>query len=67
MEGDIVDKSRQMKKEVLELYHRNSVECIKELIANLAFNGCIEYEPKWWFEDVFSEKPLIGEISSVDW
>lgn len=63
----MVDERGQAKTEVLEMYRRDPVECIKELMSNPAFNDCIEYEPKRLFEDPFGEKPLISEMWSAEW
>ena len=51
----------------MELWRRDPVECIKELLSNPAFNDCIEYEPKRLFEDPFGQKPIISEMWSAEW
>ena len=39
IEGDVVGIDRELKMEGVELWHRNPVECIEELIGNPAFKG----------------------------
>ncbi|GJE90519.1 hypothetical protein PsYK624_066590 [Phanerochaete sordida] len=67
VEGDMLDANGNKEKEVLELWRRDPVECIKDLVSNPAFNDCIEYAPKRLFEDAFAEKPLISEMWTASW
>lgn len=63
----MLDDSGKVKRETLELFRRDPVECIKELVSNPAFNECIEYEPKRLFEDPFGKKPMISEMWTAGW
>ena len=67
VEGDLLDENGKKKKERLELWRRDPVECIRELISNPAFNDCIAFEPQRLFEDPFCEKPLISEMWTAEW
>ena len=46
VQGDVVDANGALKTEDVELWHRNPVECIKELLGNPVFKGKQFYAPK---------------------
>lgn len=43
--GDIIDESGEKSTEVLELWYRNPVECIQELLGNPLFKDYLHYAP----------------------
>src|SRR6266699_3930275 len=43
--GDETDKAGKAKTEVVELWHRNPLECIAELLGNPAFEGDQTFKP----------------------
>ncbi|KIO33395.1 hypothetical protein M407DRAFT_51392, partial [Tulasnella calospora MUT 4182] len=43
--GDIVDESGERASEVLELWYRNPVECVQELLGNPLFKDYLHYAP----------------------
>lgn len=45
MEGDIVNEGGVPQKETVELWRRNPVECIQELIGNPEFKQHMKYAP----------------------
>ncbi|KAF9470583.1 hypothetical protein BDN70DRAFT_909500 [Pholiota conissans] len=49
--GDLVDKNGRHLTEDVELWHRNPVECVKELMENPAFSGKQCYEPCQLFKN----------------
>jgi hypothetical protein len=51
VEGNILTNGQCEHKE-LELWLRNPVDCIRELMANTEFNGVVSYTPERVFEDV---------------
>lgn len=55
-----------MKVEVIELWKRNPVECIRELLANTTFRDDIRYEPEQLFEDEEGLKRMFSEMWTAD-
>jgi len=48
--------------EQLEIFHHNPVECIHELIGNLAFHDVLKYVPERLYTDEMGEhKPFARE------
>lgn len=45
LEGDIRDEDGAAQKETVELWHRNPVECVQELIGNPEFQPYMKYAP----------------------
>jgi Plavaka transposase len=46
IKGDLFGTDRALKTEDVELWHRDPVECVKELMGNPAFKGKQFYTPK---------------------
>ncbi|KAF8188308.1 hypothetical protein K438DRAFT_1907473 [Mycena galopus ATCC 62051] len=69
VEGDIVDENDKFKTEVAELWFRDPVECVKELIGNPAFKHVIDYAPSKLYNHPSGEKgsEVINEMSSARW
>lgn len=65
--GDEVDDSGNKKTEPLELWRRDPVECIKELMANPAFANHMRYEPERLYEDEEGTKRIWSEMWTGDW
>ncbi|PSR76367.1 hypothetical protein PHLCEN_2v8507 [Hermanssonia centrifuga] len=65
--GDEVDENGERKTERLELWKRDPVECIKELISDLSFRESLRYAPERLFEDPFGENPILSEMWTADW
>lgn len=65
--GDIVDKNGKPRIEKLELWKRDPVECIKELISNPAFREHIRYASEPLFEDEERTRPIINEMWTAEW
>ena len=49
--GDLVNDNGTVTKEVVELWHRDPVECVRELIGKQEFDGHIAYRPERVFVD----------------
>lgn len=45
IEGDLKDEDGQLKTEDIELWRRNPVECLQELLGNSAFREHLQYGP----------------------
>jgi hypothetical protein len=44
-----------MRKEMLELWYRDPVECVRELIGKPTFDGHLKYAPERHFADAVGE------------
>ncbi|KAJ7158446.1 hypothetical protein C8R46DRAFT_1164909 [Mycena filopes] len=69
LQGDLVDENNQFKTEVAELWFRDPVECVKELIGNPAFKHSIDYAPSRLYDDPSGAEgsEVINEMSSARW
>ncbi|KAF8067066.1 Zn-finger domain-containing protein [Lyophyllum atratum] len=61
------EDGQPMAAENLELWRRDPVECIKELIGNPAFHDAMTYTPERVFTDEEGTNCVYGEASSGDW
>jgi hypothetical protein len=53
--------------ETLELWHRDPVECITELLANPYFCGKQQYAPRRIFRNKNGTNQEFGEMWTADW
>ena len=67
MTGDILDDDGVMRTETAELWFRDPVECVKELIGNPAFKAVMDYAPTRLFVDAEGNEEFISEMSSASW
>ncbi|EPQ50355.1 hypothetical protein GLOTRDRAFT_134022 [Gloeophyllum trabeum ATCC 11539] len=65
--GDQRDEKGLFMTEKLEVWHRNPVECIKDLIGNPAFREVLAYVPEWVYADRQGRKRVIDEAWTADW
>ena len=65
--GDERDDKGKLKSEVFQLWKRDSVECIKELIGNPAFRKIMRYSPQQAYEDENGETRIFDEMWTGDW
>ncbi len=65
--GDELDEDGEPRREVLHLWKRDPVECIRELIGNPAFRELIRYAPEQLFADCMGEDRMYGEMWTGDW
>ncbi|KAJ3519654.1 hypothetical protein NM688_g9270 [Phlebia brevispora] len=65
--GDQLDEDGHVMTEVLDLWHRDPVECIYELIGNPAFQEIMAYAPERVFADKEMLKRVIDEMWTADW
>ncbi|KIK32748.1 hypothetical protein CY34DRAFT_27161 [Suillus luteus UH-Slu-Lm8-n1] len=66
VEGNILTDG-QCEREELELWLRNPVDCIRELMANAEFNGVVSYTPERVFADVEGKVRQYDEMWTGDW
>ncbi|KAJ7630322.1 hypothetical protein FB45DRAFT_978715 [Roridomyces roridus] len=65
--GDEVDERGEPKKEEIELWKRNPVECIKELMGNAAFREKMRYAPQCVYRDAEGNCREYGEMWTTNW
>ncbi|KAJ6559359.1 hypothetical protein DFH09DRAFT_921717 [Mycena vulgaris] len=65
--GDVLDDNGKFCTETAELWFRDPVECVKELIGNPAFKAVMDYAPKRLFVDAEGTEEIINEMSSASW
>jgi hypothetical protein len=63
--GDILDENGKPITEVLELWRKNAVECIRELIGNPSFQDN-HYAPMRIYEDAEGRVRVYSEMCSGD-
>ncbi|KAG6848387.1 hypothetical protein H0H93_000646 [Arthromyces matolae] len=70
--GDLPDIEKDptgqtMRHETVELWFRDPVECVKELVANPAFQETMSYAPEKIFADAEGKMRVINEMNTGDW
>ena len=66
-QGDIVDKNGWFVVEDLELWFRDPVDCVSELLANPAFINYISYAPKRVYSDNEVKERIFDEAWMANW
>jgi hypothetical protein len=67
VEGDRIGEDGKNMTEEVELWRRDPLECIQELIGNPAFAEDIAYEPEMVFADAAGENRIVDEAWTADW
>ncbi|KAH9926044.1 uncharacterized protein B0H18DRAFT_876733 [Fomitopsis serialis] len=67
VEGDRVGENGNLLEEQLELWRRNPVECVLELIGNPSFDGDLAYGPERVFADENATIRRYDEMWTADW
>ena len=65
--GGTVDEAGHAIVDELELWRRDPVACIRELIGNPAFDGDIAYAPEKVFRDRDKKIRIFDEMWTGDW
>ncbi|KAI6037388.1 hypothetical protein BKA83DRAFT_4120872 [Pisolithus microcarpus] len=65
--GDAVAKDGSTRWEQLELWHRDPVECVMELIGNPAFRDTMAYVPERAYADSGGKNHIYDEMWTADW
>ncbi|GBE86978.1 hypothetical protein SCP_1002230 [Sparassis crispa] len=65
--GDELDDDNQPRKEVLKLWKRDPVECIRELIGNPVFKDVLHYAPERLYADEAGQNWLYGNMWTGNW
>ena len=67
VEGDIVGEDGAMKHKTVELWRRDPIECVEELIGNPALEDMIAYVPEHAYMDARGEHRIYDEMWTGDW
>ncbi|KAI6041032.1 hypothetical protein EDC04DRAFT_2867355 [Pisolithus marmoratus] len=65
--GDMTAEDGNVRQEQLELWHKDPVECVMELIGNLAFHDTIAYVPECAHVDSQGTNRIYDEMWTADW
>ncbi|KAG1816422.1 uncharacterized protein BJ212DRAFT_1446949 [Suillus subaureus] len=65
--GNHQDKDGELLQEEVELWSRDPVECMKELIGNPAFKADMAYSPGRAYADRAGQHRVIDEMWTADW
>ncbi|KAG1721121.1 uncharacterized protein EDB91DRAFT_1256641 [Suillus paluster] len=65
--GNREDENGELLEEQVELWSRDPVECVKELIGNPSFQVDMAYNPARAFSDPAGEHRVIDEMWTADW
>jgi hypothetical protein len=65
--GCEIDERGEKRVEVFELWKRDPVECIKELLSDPLFAEHMQYAPERRYEDGEGKKPILSEMWSGEW
>ena len=65
--GDVTDEEGRTKTEEVELWRRNPVNCIRELIGNPVFKKHLKYAPEMLSLDEDGMKRMYDEMWTGEW
>lgn len=65
--GDLVDDEQKPLTEKLELWYRDPVECIRELLGNPVFKDVIKYSPEKLYKDSEGKVEVFNEMWTAEW
>ena len=67
IKGDIPDEDGKMKTEDLELWRRDTVACVAELLGNPVFQAYLKYAPEKLFENADGTGRIYADMFTADW
>ncbi|KAI5983673.1 hypothetical protein EDD15DRAFT_2178696 [Pisolithus albus] len=65
--GDVRDDDGNAETEELELWFRDPVECVRELIGNPTFKDAMKYAPEHLYTSQEGNNRVINEMWTADW
>ncbi|KAI6029102.1 hypothetical protein BKA83DRAFT_4461835 [Pisolithus microcarpus] len=65
--GDIVGEDGTLKHKQVELWRRDPVECVQELMGNPVFRDAMSYVPEHAYTDANGENRIYDEMWTGDW
>ncbi|KAJ7442839.1 hypothetical protein FB451DRAFT_1437994 [Mycena latifolia] len=72
IEGDLPDLDKDptgtsMRWEQLEVWWRDPVECVRELIGNPTFRDVMQFAPEQLYADKFGDVQVVNEMWTAEW
>ena len=67
VDGDLRDAEGNPVVEELELWRRDPLDCVRELIQNPAFQANMRFAPEMVFRDSEGKERVIDEAWTADW
>jgi hypothetical protein len=67
MGNQVNDDGEPLPAEKLELWRRDPVDCVRELLGNPAFKKDMKYAPERVYEDVEGNSRVFDEMWTGDW
>ncbi|TCD60331.1 hypothetical protein EIP91_010340 [Steccherinum ochraceum] len=67
VQGDAADEDGVLMKEELELWRRDPLDLVRELIGNPMFNGHMAYAPEKVFAGMEGDERVLDEMWTADW
>ncbi len=65
--GDLTGSDGKPLVEVMEVWYRDPVECVRELIGNPLFKNVMAYAPEKVYEDMGGDVRVTDETWTADW
>ncbi|KAI0760729.1 hypothetical protein C8Q74DRAFT_1319609 [Fomes fomentarius] len=65
--GDEMDEEGKLRKETVELWYRDPIECIRELIGNPFFKDVTHYAPERVYVDAEGKVRMYDNMWTTDW
>jgi hypothetical protein len=65
--GNVEDGDGELRKETIELWHRNAVEVVRELLGNPAFRRKLGYRPQRIWRNSRRTNREYGEMWTCNW
>ncbi|KAI0673158.1 hypothetical protein C8Q78DRAFT_930602, partial [Trametes maxima] len=66
-EGDMVGEDGKPKKERVELWKRDAVECVRELMGNPSFRDSLRYTPERQYADAEGKTRIFSNMMTGNW
>ena len=67
VDGDMKSDDGSLKRETLELWRRDPVECVEELIGNPVWRDAMAYSPEHAYTDARGRNQIYDEMWTGDW
>lgn len=67
MHGDVEDDTGKCMKEDVELWYRDPVEVVRELMGNPMFRDVMKYAPEQVFRDEERDEQVVNEMWTASW
>lgn len=65
--GDVVGEDGCAKKETVEVWSRDPVDCVRELMGNPGFRDSIRYAPERQYADADGKQRVYGNMGTANW